>query len=849
MTGVEQDESSLDAARPPRREAGQKRAVAEVVALSIALTAIAWALASRIETVQEPVVDGGPWTQVILSVAFGATLLTVFRIEFRGNAILFSLSEIPMIFALVYLDPVAGVVARLAASAVVFGVVKRPPLYKQLFNLAMFTFETALAYMVMRELLPPIGMSDLRLVLSATVAVTVAGVFGSIAVALAVSRFVGDTLRHIVDELRAAWVLVVNAAMAGAMLSLYLVSNVVAFLAIVPIIALWYMMRRHGILAQRLRDLTAIYGFAGRVGRSLDLDEIGRSAVAEAERLLRADLTLLVLAHHESGPVFSTSDLPVDADQDWPTDWAPWIGAKNAELTTGRALTSSGMIGFSRCGDVIVAPVDDETGPIGILVIARHDSADNQFSSDDLARATNLAEQLGSSLRKGMLHRRLQYEARHDSLTGLPNRLALQVKLADLDRDSYGRSAYVMMIDLDRFKEVNDTLGHHAGDELLIEFSRRLASELGSDDFLARLAGDEFAVVTLATSDDDVLALARRCIASASRPITLNGLSLVVTASIGIARADADSTNPELPLRHADIAMYDAKARRVGADFYREEADLRTPGHLSMLGDLRTAIENGELDVEFQPKLDLASTTITGVEALVRWTHDVRGIVSPTDFVRVAEESGMIRPLTNVMLTLSIAELRRLHDNGHHLSMSINLSTHDLLDAHLAWRVAEELRLHDVDASYLTLEITESSLLVDAPRTRATIQELHELGVRMSIDDFGTGYSSLSYLRKLPVSELKVDQSFVSTMIVDQQDGVIVRSTIELGHNLGLEVVAEGVETEQILERLRSFGCDVAQGYAISRPLAAEQFHAWLHTSKFSTRQVDPTRPGTWGSV
>ena len=319
-----------------------------------------------------------------------------------------------------------------------------------------------------------------------------------------------------------------------------------------------------------------------------------------------------------------------------------------------------------------------------------------------------------------------------------------------------------------------------------------------------------------------------------------------MTASIGIAEISPGEPDPETALRHADIAMYDAKSRHNGIEYFRSELDRRTPARLSMLGDLRRALDASELSVAYQPKLDLTSGLITGAEALARWDHHARGVVPPSDFVRVAEDTGLIKELTDSILAQGIRDLRQLQQLGHHLALSVNLSTHDLLDTNLAARVAGYLSLHEVDPAVLTLEITESSLLLEAPRTRATIEELHELGVHLSIDDFGTGYSSLSYLRRLPVSELKVDQSFIANMLVDQQDEVIVRSTIDLGHNLGLQVVAEGVENEQVLQQLREIGCDIAQGYAVSRPLNATRFATWLNASHHESRRFDPMEPVTW---
>ena len=445
-----------------------------------------------------------------------------------------------------------------------------------------------------------------------------------------------------------------------------------------------------------------------------------------------------------------------------------------------------------------------------------------------------------------MLHQRIEREARLDGLTGLPNRVSFEKSLEHTAANRrQGQMLFVVMLDLDRFKEVNDTLGHHAGDQLLIEAAERMRLLLAPGDVLARLAGDEFAIVGQRRTREEMLEFSWACVREVGRPITLDGLEIVVTASAGLAVVDED-VEEGAPLRYADIAMFNAKTQRLGVEVYRDEIDRRTPARLSMLGDLRSAIEDEQLHMHLQPKLDLSTGTVVGAEALVRWTHPVRGVVPPTQFVRVAEDTGLIKQLTDLMLHRGISTLRDIHARGYHLGLSVNLSTHDLLDRRLAERVQQHLAVNGVDPSMLTLEITESSLLIDAPRARATINELHEVGVSLSIDDFGTGYSSLSYLRRLPVGELKIDQSFVANVLIDEQDEVIVRSTIDLGHNLGLVVVAEGVENNEVLERLRALGCDVAQGYCISRPLAPGQFLSWLATTGHPSRRADPLDFSRW---
>jgi diguanylate cyclase (GGDEF)-like protein len=736
---------------------------------------------------------------------------------------------------------------------VVLLTVRRQATYKAMFNLALFTFEIAAAYFIMRRLLDAWGDGNAPIVVAAIAAMVLTTTFGSVLVSVAISRFEGDTLRRIGDELQSSWWLyLVMASLAGMALSLALLSPWLALVAIIPVSAMWYVIYAYGALGQRLRDLDAVHGFVRRVGRSLDLEEISESAVSEAGRLLRSDAAALVVFDVGGRPltrIVGTLRWELPRSPDAP-GWETLIQSESAQLVGRELLIELGIESGSALPDMIVAPVRDQAGPVAVLIVAGRSGAVRRFDDDDVERVQTLSEQFGVSLEKGMLHQRIEHEARHDVLTGLPNRSAFERHVADVAGLRSGRGVLsLLMLDLDRFKEVNDTLGHHAGDELLIEFSRRITALLEPGDVLSRLAGDEFAILASRDSEEEMYELAARCVSEAGRPVTLDGLEIVVTASVGMATLSPADLDAAGPMRRADIAMYNAKSHRLGIEIYRDEIDRRTPARLSMLGDLRTAIENDEFDVHYQPKLDLTTGVVIGAEALVRWTHLVRGVVAPSDFVRVAEDTGLIKQLTDLMLARGIKSLKRMQDRGHHLGLSVNLSTHDLLDTRLAERVLGHLEANDVDPGMLTLEITESALLIDAPRSRATIDDLHELGVRMSIDDFGTGYSSLSYLRHLPVRELKIDQSFVANLLIDEQDEVIVRSTIDLGHNLGLEVVAEGVENNEVLEQLRRFGCDVAQGFCISRPLTADLFIAWLNTTQHPSRHVDPMRPEDWRDV
>jgi diguanylate cyclase (GGDEF)-like protein len=668
------------------------------------------------------------------------------------------------------------------------------------------------------------------LVVSVVVALLVVAPLTSVLFALAISRFEGGALERIFGEISATWwMYTVNAVLATMTVALALIEPPLALLAMLPAAGVWYVLRSYGELGQELRDLDAVHGFAGRVGATLDLDEIGETAVTEVVRLTRGVGAALV-RFGPDGPITHLEgavgvSLPRAADE---PAWAGLLTDGDVQVVDTGRLRRSGIDVDASVPCVLLAPLLDDGAPFAVLIVSDRNILAT-FGSEDVTRVKSIAEQLAVSLRRGMLHERLEFEARHDALTNLPARTLFERHVATaVAAANDDRPHWVVMLDLDRFKEVNDTLGHHAGDDLLVQFAERMSALLGPNDVLARLAGDEFAILCSRDTHEEIVEFSQACVAEGGRPVILDGLEIVVTVSVGVAQITIDDHDAVQPMRRADIAMYNAKWQRTGVEFYRDEIDRRTPARLSMLGDLRTAIENDQLEVVYQPKLDLRSGDVVGVEALVRWTHPTRGVVSPNEFVRVAEDTGLIKQLTDLVLSRGIRMLSEFDRHDLSVGLAVNLSTHDLFDSRLPERVRAHLEANGVAPASLTLEITESSLFVDAPRTRATIDELHGVGLRMAVDDFGTGYSSLSYLRRLPVHELKIDQSFVDGMLTDQQDEVIVRSTVDLGHNLGLLVVAEGVESLATLDRLRQMDCDVAQGYVISEPIAADELIGWI---------------------
>jgi diguanylate cyclase (GGDEF)-like protein len=427
--------------------------------------------------------------------------------------------------------------------------------------------------------------------------------------------------------------------------------------------------------------------------------------------------------------------------------------------------------------------------------------------------------------------RRLRHQALHDHLTDLPNRTLLYERVEDAIADvaRSGDVVALLLIDLDRFKEVNDTLGHDHGDRLLEEVAARLRDTVRRGDTLARLGGDEFAVLVRDVPNRGAVAeVATRLQQALARPFVIDGFTAVLDASVGIAYCPDHGKDVHVLVQRADVAMYDAKRSRTGIQTYSEDRDPYSAERLQLLGEMREAIGAGELILHYQPKVVVGSQAVRGVEALVRWQHPERGLLAPGEFVPLAERTGAIGDLTRWVLDSALAQARVWRDAGHDLTMAVNLAAPNIVDEALPDLVAALLERHGVPGDRLECEISEHTVMADPRRALGVLERLRELGVRLSLDDFGTGHSSLGYLKRLPLDEVKIDRSFVMGMSENADDAAIVRSTIDLARNLGLEVVAEGVESEAILRDLGALSCDVAQGFYLSRPLPAAELDGWL---------------------
>jgi diguanylate cyclase (GGDEF)-like protein len=429
------------------------------------------------------------------------------------------------------------------------------------------------------------------------------------------------------------------------------------------------------------------------------------------------------------------------------------------------------------------------------------------------------------------LENKSMHNATHDALTGLPNRTLFHDRVSQAINSAKRENKHIaiLLLDLDRFKEINDTMGHYNGDRILTQVTMRLSGVTRDSDTLARLGGDEFAILLSPVTDvKDVETMAKKIEKAFLPPFAVEGLTLDVQASIGAVRYPEHGTDVDTLIQRSDVAMYVAKHQSKGFVVYSPKLDQYSPHRLTLMSELRQAIADDELLLNYQPQLKSSSGKVAGVEALVRWQHKTHGLIPPDDFISLAERTGLIKQLTRWVLRSALQQAIIWHQGGMEIDIAVNLSARNLLDPEFPDVIAGLLASYEFPTQHLILEITETALMADPDLAGEILSRIAEMGVRFSIDDFGTGYSSLAYLKRLPVSEIKIDRSFVMEMMTDENDAVIVHATIELGHNLGLKVVAEGIESEEAMQKLKTLGCDFLQGYHISKPMAAKDFVSWV---------------------
>ena len=491
-------------------------------------------------------------------------------------------------------------------------------------------------------------------------------------------------------------------------------------------------------------------------------------------------------------------------------------------------------------GAVSAFPLTVEATVIGCLAILATD--EDAFTSSEVALLSELAGDLAYGIehlrilaRQQEAERTIERMAYHDTLTGLPNRILLGRRIGEAiaRARSADRPLAVLAILLDHFNELSDTLGHRTGDRFLLDIVARV-TELGlrEDEVLARIGEDEFALLLDADAEraGDV---ARRIVARSYDPLELDGFLLDARGAVGIALYPGHADDPDELMRRAEVAMYRARHAIDGFTVYSNVLDQERARRLTLMGDLRSAIDRNDLLLYCQPKVHMASGRICGAEALVRWRHDEHGMISPGEFVTLAEQTGLITPLTSWVLEAAFRQRHVWHEQGFEQPLAVNLSVRDLRDPKLLDRVRGLFSTWGTHPDWMQFEITESALMDDPDGVIETLRELKSLGVKLLVDDFGTGYSSLAYLQRMPVDSVKIDQAFVRRMVTDEDSAKIVRSTIELTHSLELQAIAEGVESEQLWQRLAALGCDACQGYYVGRPLPADNLPEWARASRW----------------
>lgn len=508
----------------------------------------------------------------------------------------------------------------------------------------------------------------------------------------------------------------------------------------------------------------------------------------------------------------AVTEKSVQISEDLPQD-------RRLEPAVQSLLVSAG----SRAGVAIPLLCDDQV--LGTLNLVY--ASARVFDEAECSTLMSVGRTIGLSMANALHLANLKYQTQHDGLTGLPNRAFLHHECERLQKraDQNHQRIALILFDIDRFKEINDTLGHHVGDRLLIMIGQRVTTALQQAcPMFCRLGGDEFALVRVM---DDGIDQARRTanelLSILEKPFELEGLTLEVRASAGMALYPEQAGDSHELLRCADVAMYHAKRSGAQLEVYNPVFDEHTPQRLCLMVELKQAIGENQLLLHYQPKVNLHDNSVSGFEALVRWRHPRLGLLEPVDFMAFAEMGETIHMLTNWVIDTALAQLRCWQDDGYDLCLAINISTRNLVDQAFPATLKALIEKHRIAASSIELEITESSLISDPERTQASLQQIAALGVALSIDDFGTGYSSLGYLKRLPVQAIKIDRSFVTHMLTDQQDLVIVRSTINMARNLGLKVVAEGAEDRATCDTLRGMDCDFVQGYYVSEPLDSHQ--------------------------
>jgi diguanylate cyclase (GGDEF)-like protein len=774
----------------------------------------------------------------LITVLFAASEIIVIHVPLRRDTHTSSFSEVPLTLGLFLLAPLQLGAAAVIGTTAVLVFHRRQRGVKLVFNVSEVAAQALIATATFRVLYDHTNVGSTRAFGAAIAAVLAADLASALFVNSAIGLFRGRWPGLGAFELLGG-IVSCTAKVALALLGVVAVTDgSPAGLALVAIcgLTMYSAFRAYAGVHERHARLEMLYRFSSSVGASVKLDEIAAAVVTEAKEVLRA----------------SSAELAMRSDEGTATIWR----ATGDELVVNEVIGSEACTGelwesvaagttVASRPDVLAIGLSLPNGAHGYLLVKDRLGVAGDFDSVDARLFEALANQAAVALTNGDLVERLEtemrareYRATHDSLTGLLNRVAFSDALnATLSSDPSRRALFV--VGLDRFSQVNETLGHDHGDLVLAEVCNRLASAIHGS-VVGRLGGDELAILSPPiAAATDIRTLSDQLVSALRRGIAIEGLQLEVGASIGAAVTPEDADHGVALLRFADTAMREAKVRRSSFERYCGNGESDTRRRLVLAHELRTAIDQSQLVVYYQPKLDLASGRVTGVEALVRWPHAQHGLIPPDDFVPIAEHTGLIEGLTTLVLEKTLAQRQLWAASRVFLTVAVNVSARSLSDQRFPDQVARTLVRHRCPSDALTIEITESQLMADPDGAARVLGALHDLGVRVSIDDLGTGFSSLSSLRALPLDEVKIDKSFVFGVTSSESDAAIVRSMTALGTSLGLGVVAEGVEDAATEAFLTACGVHTVQGFFYARPQPAEVFEAWLRDRRSGAVLVD----------
>ena len=795
---------------------------------------------------------------LLLAIGFIALEGAQAHVEVRRQTFSITLSEAPLVVGLALTAPVVLLLGR-GLAMVVSEVQHRVTPVKAAVNIALVTVESGVALALFRvlhvgEITHPGAWPAVYL------AILAADAFSALAVALAITLTQGRPSRRDLAAFLPPYAI-------GGLLSASLGMLAVIALRAEPVSGVLLAMvgvlvllsyRAYAALARRHTTLEEVNAFAQRVVGASGGSELVGLLLRDVTRLLAADSAVLWL--REPPPdVPALLRLSVDSagDPEAVARPRPDLAARADAGLSVLVPRGSGHELLVREGvrDAVLVPLPGSDAATGMLEVRDRLGDTASFSDDDVRLAEALVAHVATALHNDRLLERSVYDATHDGLTGLPNRGLLTQRITEVL--AHG-PATVLIVDLDRFGQINDTLGSRSGDEVLVEVAHRLVANAAQRSqtspsagspttpsaTVARVGNDEFSLLVPGVDDvTEALELGRSVRDALLEPVHVSGLALDGSGAVGVAVSPLHGSDAQLLLRRAEAALRLAKDGEPPVQAWRASLDSTDPRRLALIGELRKALERDELELHYQPKIALQATSgehltgaaarhpaeaVTGVEALVRWRHPVEGLLPADDFLPMAERTGLIVPLTAVVMRMALAQCRAWLDAGRRIPVAVNLSVRGLLDPQLPVTVARLLETYQLPSEMLTLEITESSVMRDVPRAMPVLERLAGSGVSLSVDDFGTGYSSLAYLRRLPVAEVKIDKSFVQEMAVDESDAAIVETILGLARHLRLRVVAEGVEDERTRDRLAAMGCDIAQGYLFSRPVPPERLTTWL---------------------